>query len=105
MTTFVLYDEENNGYVTELAKMITPNIQEARKYKILRAAKQRASRKNCGRNIPPGHSGPSKYFRNGKQVVIHELDANGKHVATHDAKPVYIDICTKTWTTTEKTLP
>lgn len=78
MNRFVLYDRETGMYVKN-----------SRQYKRRLAAIDAASLENVNRNIPPGRK-PDKHYQDRPQVVVHEIDDQGKFVQIHDAPPQYI---------------
>ena len=97
MKFYAIFDSEAGLYIGKSPPQAARGKKEPHKaafYKRLGAAIDLASLWNTTRNIPPGHTGPSKHYSNRPQVEVHEFDHMWNHLATHAALPQYISITT-----------
>lgn len=93
MSLFLVYDPIVGEYTRTFATT-TPRPQDAKHWRRLHAARERASLMNVNRNIPPGHSGPSRYYRDLPNVVVHEFGEGWTLDGVHIAPPSYIFLTT-----------
>lgn len=94
MSRFLVYDPHNVGFYKDITKRVD-DIFDAKHWRRKHAAIEAASLLNVSRNIPPGHLGPSKHYRDLPNAEVVEFDERWVEIARHPAPPNYISITMK----------